>query len=243
VLGSDYQTFIPTSEIGETDIYAFLGAWSKGHRIVTDTAPLGGHASAHLEVGDSGWTVPIPIVQQSKGWRFDLQAGRDELLTRRIGRNEQSAILAALGYVDAQNEYKQSQQHYADRFVSSANKRDGLFWVTQPGEPDSPLGPLAATMPNGTLPADAYHGYHYRILTAQGPHVDGGAKSYLESGVLTRGYALIAWPAKYGNTGVMSFIVNQDGQVYEKNLGPATPRIAESTRAFDPDPSWKPVSP
>jgi hypothetical protein len=243
VLGNDYPRFIPTGNIGEDDIYQFLGAWSKGHRIINDTAPLGKHASAHIEVGDSGWTLPIPMVDTGRGWRFDPRAARDEILTRRIGRNERAAMLAALGYVDAQNDYKNSQGHYAMRFVSTPGKRDGLYWDTAPGEPESPLGPLAATMPNKTLPTDAYHGYHYKILTAQGPHAQGGRQNYLSGGTLEKGYALIAWPAQYGESGVMSFIVNRDGQVYQKDLGPSTARAAGAMSAYDPDSSWQPVSP
>jgi hypothetical protein len=243
VLGKDFGRFIPTDNIGEQDIYDYLGAWAKQHRIVNDAAPLGGQASAHVEVGDSGWTLPIPLVQRAKGWQFDLPAARDEIMTRRIGRNEHSAMLSALGYVDAQHDYQKQQQHFAQRFVSTPGKRDGLYWDSAPGEPESPLGPLAATMPNHTLPADAYHGYHFKILTAQGPHAKGGAGSYVSGGEMSKGFGLVAWPAQYGKTGVMTFIVNQDGQVYEKNLGPSTATAAAALRQFDPDDSWRPVSP
>lgn len=243
VLGNDFQRFIPTKDVGDEDIYAFLGAWAKGHEIVKDPTPLNGHPSAHLAVGTSGWTLPVPIVQVARGWRFDPPAAQDEMLTRRIGRNERSAILTSLAYLDAQNDYHNLTRHYAQRFVSTPGQRDGLYWVSAPGEAESPLGPLAATMPNHTLPKDAYHGYHYRILTAQGPHAKGGAQSYVDNGVLTKGFGLIASPAEYGKTGVMSFVVNQDGQVYQKNLGPRSANIAAALRSFDPDPSWQPVQP
>lgn len=243
VLGKDFATFIPTDNIGEQDIYQFLGAWAKEHRIVNDPAPLGGHAAAHVEVGNSGWTLPIPLVQVGKSWRFDLPAARDEILTRRIGRNERSTMLSALAYVDAQQDYQKAEQHYARRFVSTPGKHDGLYWDTAPGEPESPLGPLASTMRDRTHPGEAYHGYHYKILSAQGPHAKGGAASYLSGGEMTKGFGLIAWPAKYGQTGVMTFMVNQDGQVYQKNLGPATPRVAESITRFDSDDTWQAVSP
>jgi len=180
-------------------------------------------------------------VQAGKGWRFDPPAAQDEMLTRRIGRNEHAAILTSLAYLDAQNDYHNLTQHYAQRFVSTQGQHDGLYWATAPGETDSPLGPLAATMPNGTLPKEAYHGYHYRILTAQGAHAKGGAQNYVENGVLTKGFGLIASPAEYGKTGVMSFIVNQDGQVYQKNLGSQTARAAAAIKSFDPDDSWQPV--
>jgi hypothetical protein len=243
VLGSDFHRFIPTEDIGQDDIDQFLGAWAKGHQIVDDPASAKGRASAHLAVGDSGWTLPIPLVQVAQGWRFDPPAARGEMLTRRIGRNERAAILTSLAYVDAQNDYRNLTHHYAQRFVSTPGQHDGLYWRTAPGEAESPLGPLAAAMPPNTKPQEAYHGYHYRILTAQGSHAQGGAQNYVDGGVLSGGFGLIASPADYGKTGVMSFIVNQDGQVYEKNLGPQTTRAAAAIRSFDPDPSWRPTQP
>ncbi|MFL6645110.1 MAG: DUF2950 domain-containing protein [Paraburkholderia fungorum] len=243
VLGNDFHRFIPAEGIGEDDIYQFLGAWSKGHQIVEDPVKNKGRATAHLAVGDSGWTLPIPLVQAAHGWRFDPPAAQDEMLTRRIGRNERAAILTSLAYLDAQYDYHNLTQHYAQRFVSTPGQHDGLYWITAPGETESPLGPLAATMPNGTLPTEAYHGYHYRILTAQGAHAKGGAQNYVENGVLSKGFGLIASPAEYGKTGVMSFIVNQEGQVYQKNLGPQTARAAAAVKSFDPDDSWQPVQP
>lgn len=243
VLGSDFHRFIPTEGVGEEDIYQFLGAWSTYHRIVEDPVSGKGRATAHLAVGESGWTLPIPLVQTGNGWRFDPPAARDEMLTRRIGRNERAAILTSLAYLDAQNDYHSLTQHYAQRIVSTPGQRDGLYWATAPGEAESPLGPLAATMLDGTPPQGAYHGYHYRILAAQGPHARGGAQSYVENGRLSRGFGLIAAPAEYGKTGVMSFIVNQAGQVYEKNLGPATQHAAAAIESFDPDRSWRPVQP
>ncbi|MGF6902944.1 DUF2950 domain-containing protein [Paraburkholderia sp. GAS348] len=241
VLGNDFHRFIPSEGIGEDDIYQFLGAWSKSHQIVEDPVKSKGRATAHLAVGDSGWTLPIPLVQAAHGWRFDPPAAQDEMLTRRIGRNEHAAILTSLAYLDAQNDYHNLTHHYAQRFVSTQGQHDGLYWATAPGEGESPLGPLAATMPNGTLPKEAYHGYHYRILTAQGPHAKSGAQNYVENGVLTKGFGLIASPAEYGKTGVMSFIVNQDGQVYQKNLGPQSARAAAVIKSFDPDDSWQPA--
>lgn len=243
VLGSDFNRFIPTQQIGEEDVYDFLGAWSKGHEIVKDPAPLHGHPQAHLTVGTSGWTLPIPLVETARGWRFDLPAGRDEILTRRIGRNERSAMLTTLAYVDAQNDYHNLTQRYAQRFVSTPGLHDGLYWVSAQGEPESPLGPLAATMPNRTLPSEAYHGYHYRILTTQGSHANGGAQNYVQGGEMVKGFGLIAWPAEYDQTGVMSFIVNQEGRLYQKNLGPQTARAAGLIKSFDPDSSWQLVQP
>ncbi|MDR8395023.1 DUF2950 domain-containing protein [Paraburkholderia sp. USG1] len=243
VLGSDFQRFIPTEGIGEDDIYQFLGEWSKNHQIVEDPTADRGRVTAHLTVGYSGWNLPIPLVQAGNGWRFDLPAARDEMLTRRIGRNERAAILTSLAYLDAQYDYRNLTQHYAQRFVSTPGQHDGLYWATAPGEAESPFGPLAATMPTGMQPQEAYHGYHYRILAAQGPHAKGGAQNYLENGVLTKGFGLIASPAEYGKTGVMSFIVNQEGQVYQKNLGPQTTQAAAEIRSFDPDSGWQAVQP
>jgi len=245
VLGNDYQHFIPTREIGQEDIYDFLGAWAKGHRIVSDATPVAGKASAHLAVGESGWTLPIPIVQGASGWRFDPREGASEVLTRRIGRNERAAMLSSLAYVDAQNDYRKLTQHYAQRLVSTPGTHDGLYWPVAPGETESPLGPLAEAMPHNAkiTPQEGYYGYHFRILTAQGSHADGGARSYMENGQLANGFALVAWPAQYGKTGVMSFIINQDGKLYQKNLGPNGARVAAALKSFDPDSSWQPTTP
>ncbi|WP_198039216.1 DUF2950 domain-containing protein [Paraburkholderia sp. SOS3] len=243
VLGNNYPRFIPTTDIGEDDVYAFLGQWAKGHRIVADPASRNGRPSAHVEVGDGGWTLPIPLEKVAGGWRFNTPAATDEMLTRRIGRDERSAILTSLAYVDAQNDYRNLTQHYAQKFISSPGQHDGLYWDTAPGETESPLGPLAATMQRHIAPGEAYHGYHFRILSAQGAHANDGAQSYLQDGVLKKGFALVAWPAEYGKTGVMSFIVNQDGQVYQKDLGPRTASAVEAIRTYDPDPSWQPAQP
>lgn len=245
VLGSNFQQFIPTQNIGQEDIYDYLGAWAKGHRVVPDDKPVAGKASAHIEVGDSGWTMPIPIVESGKGWQFDPRVGASEILTRRIGRNERAAMLTSLAYVDAQNDYRKLTQHYALRFVSTPGTHDGLYWPVAEGETQSPLGPLAEAMPHNAQvsPKEGYHGYHFRILTAQGPHASGGARNYLDNGVLSGGFALVAWPAEYGKTGVMSFIVNQDGQIYQKNLGPKGAQTAAAIKTFDPDPSWKAATP
>ncbi|SAK48820.1 hypothetical protein AWB79_01339 [Caballeronia hypogeia] len=243
VLGRDHERYVPTGSIGEEDIYQYLGAWAQGHRIVEDEKPLNGHQSAHIEAGTSGWTLPIPLVKGPQGWRFDMAAARDELQTRRIGRNERSVMQVALAYVDAQNDYYKLTNHYGQRFVSTPGTHDGLYWATAPGEPDSPLGPLAAAMPNKATATGGFYGYHYRILTAQGPQANGGAKNYMRNGKLTGGFGLVAWPAKYGETGVMSFMTDQNGQIYEKNLGPQSASVASAIKSFNPDSSWKPVSP
>ncbi|WP_233856170.1 DUF2950 domain-containing protein [Paraburkholderia sp. HD33-4] len=244
VLGSDYLRFIPAKSVDKDDLYDFLGAWSQKHEIVSDSGQEGGHQVAHLAVGDSGWLLPIPIIKTDKGWRFDPRAGREEILTRRVGRNERAAMLTSLAYLDAQQEYHQQMSHYAQRFVSTPGQRDGLYWSPKPGEQQSPLGPLAAVMSQSSeIAKDGYHGYHYKILTAQGPHAKGGARNYLQDGVLLNGYALVAWPVDYASTGVMSFMVNQEGQIYEKDLGPQGAHIARTLAKFDPDSSWSMVRP
>jgi hypothetical protein len=243
VLGNNYEQFIPSSTVSENDVYDFLGAWSKGHEIVNDPEPLHGHPSAHLAVGQDGWTLPIPLVKTSAGWRFDPASGRDEILTRRIGRNERAAMMTSLAYIDAQNDYHKMMQHYAERIISKPGTHDGLYWDAGTDEPASPLGPLAEAMGGTLVPGEGYHGYHFRILTAQGSHASGGARNYVEDGKFDGGFGLVAWPVDYGKTGVMSFIVNQDGQLYQKNLGPQTSRAAAAIRSFDPDASWQATQP
>lgn len=244
VLGPNYRQLIPAQDVGEDDIYDFLGAWAQGHKIVLKERPDKGRRTARLAVGNSDWTLPIPLVQTSRGWQFDTAAASDELLTRRLGRNERAAMMSSLAYLDAQRDYHTLTGHYAKRLVSTPGQRDGLYWPVRPGEPESPLGPLAAAMlQSATFSRDGYHGYHYRILTAQGLHAKDGPSNYVTNGEMTKGYALVAWPVRYGTTGVMSFIVNQDGQLYQRNLGAQTARIAATLQSFDPAPSWAPVKP
>jgi hypothetical protein len=245
VLGNDFQRLIPAQDTGEGDIYDFLGAWSQGHEIVMDAASGTGRRTAHLAVGTSGWTLPIPLVKTSRGWRFDAVAARSEIAIRRIGRNERAAMATSLAYLDAQNDYRNLTGHYAQRLISEPGQRDGLYWPAQSGNTQSPLGPLVAAMQQSpsAISADGYYGYHYRILTRQGSHANGGAQNYVQDGVMKKGCALIAWPVRYGTTGVMTFIVNQDGQLYQKDLGPNTSRTALALKSFDPGPSWTPVRP
>lgn len=206
-----------------------------------------------LATGKDAWPLPIPIVKDDAGWRFDTEAGDDEIIARRIGRNELSTIQSCLAFVDAQREYyerdpeKSGLLHYAHRFGSSPGKRDGLYYPTQEGEKPSPLGELfAAAKAEGYQKKKSgeptpYHGYQYRILDGQGPHATGGAYSYLAHGKLLGGFALVAAPASYGNSGVMTFLVNQDGVVFEKDLGPKTAALAQAIKLFDPDETWKRV--
>jgi hypothetical protein len=193
--------------------------------------------------------LPIPIVKDARGWRFDTKEGREEILNRRVGRNELSVIQAMQAYVDAQREYylrnpqNDKLLQYAQRFISTKGKRDGLYYPTKEGEPVSPLGPRFASLqaqkkdePAKPVP---YHGYYYRILRAQGPAAPGGAYSYLAQGKMIGGFALVAYPATYGNSGVMTFMVNHGGVVYEKDLGPKTAEFAQKITRFNPDKTWK----
>lgn len=234
VLGHDHQQLIPLDDFSADDRLAFLEAWAKGHRIqmVSD-------ADARLEL-DGGWTLPIPIVRTGAGWSFDVRAGREEMRTRRIGRNELAAIQSMYAYVEAQQEYAKQDRNgdvvleYAQRVLSSPGTRNGLYWPAAAGDPESPLGPLFDTKDL----KDGYNGYRFRILKAQGAAAKGGARNYVRHGRMTDGYALVAWPARFDETGLMTFIVNQDGVVYQKYLGPNSAAIASAMTRFDPDPSW-----
>lgn len=237
VLGANYKQFIPTESIDMDDVYGFLGAYAKHHEIIND-----GNGTAHLQAGDSGWTLPVPIRQTSAGWRFDVTHAREELAIRRIGRNELAAMQTVLAIGDAQRDFAAAKGGvYAQRFISHPGKQDGLYWPTAEGEPESPLGDLAAVMDPTSPPDQAYHGYHYRILTAQGSHAPGGAQSYLDSGVMKGGYAVIAWPAHYGQTGVMTFIGGSDGKVYQRDFGSQSATTAARVREYDPGPGWQAV--
>jgi hypothetical protein len=225
---------------------AFLIAYDLKHQI-TKT----GDSRADLVVGNNDWQLPIPLVQKGGAWQFDAVSGRREVLFRRIGRNELSAIQVALSYVDAQNDYASMNPQggkvdtYAQRIISSPGKKDGLYWPAAANEPQSPLGEaFALATVQGYRPgADAtpYHGYYYKVLTGQGANVPGGAMNYLVKGNLIGGFGLVAYPAEYGNSGVMTFIVNHSGVVFQKDLGPNTARIASRMTAFDPDQTWRKV--
>jgi len=195
--------------------------------------------------GAKAWPFPIPLVRAGERWRFDTAAGREELLNRRIGYNELATLSSLHAYVDAQAEYfaqgrDGNRPAFAQRFRSSEGRHDGLYWPAPEGEPRSPLGDLLAEAASGdTDEPQPYHGYQYRILTGQGKNAPGGERSYLdERGLMTTGFAAIAWPAKYGNSGVMTFLINHRGMVFQKDLGPETGTAAAAIRLFDPDESW-----
>jgi hypothetical protein len=203
---------------------------------------------ASLVIGPDDFPFPIPLVHTKGGWEFDTDAGREEILVRRIGRNELDTIQTCLAYVDAQNEYADEDRGdgigvYAQRIVSSPGKKDGLYWPSEKN--DSPLGEIAAEATSegykvGGEP-QPYHGYYFRILSQQGPNASGGAIHYVVNGKMIGGFALIAYPADYGNSGIMTFIVNHAGTVYQKDLGKDTEAIAKRMTSFDPDRTWKKV--
>jgi hypothetical protein len=208
-----------------------------------------GDARVALLIGAQEFPFPFPLVKTATGWKFDSKAGAEEVLNRRIGRNERSAIQVCLAYVDAQREYatkdrdKDGLLEYAHKFISTPGEHDGLYWETQEGEAASPLGPLSARAKEqgyklGTPP---YHGYYYKILTAQGVDNPGGAYSYVVRGKMIGGFALVAYPARWGASGVMTFICNHQGVVYEKNLGKGTVVIAERMTRYNPNASWKKI--
>jgi Protein of unknown function (DUF2950) len=219
----------------------FTAEYDRAHRLE------GGGGKVVLYVGDDDFPFPIPLVPDGPRWLWDTDAGDDELLNRRIGENELATIQVCLAYVDAQREYYSRGQgllEYAQRLDSTKGKRDGLYWETRPGELDSPLGPLVARAraagyplppPRGPAP---YHGYFYRILLAQGPDAPGGAYDFVVRGHMIGGFALVAYPASYGASGIMTFIVNQDGVVYQKDLGPKTAQAANAMKTYNPDRTW-----
>jgi hypothetical protein len=211
---------------------------------------------AILVIGKEDWPVPIPLRKVGDLWSFDTEAGEQQIIDRRIGRNELDTIQTMLAYVDAQQDYADwTRQHtgtaeYAQRLLSRPGKQDGLYWPATAGEPESPMGPLVAeAQKEGYRRAAAargriaYHGYYFKVLTGHGENAPDGAADYIVRGKMIGGFGLVAWPAQYGDSGVMTFIVNHDGTVYQKNLGPETAALAEAMTRYDPDPSWQKVEP
>jgi hypothetical protein len=228
----------------------FVALYDEKH-VIDQTSP----GRAELDVGAKDWPLPIPLVESGGRWIFDTKAGAQTIIDRRIGRNELSAIRTLLACVDAQHDYfdRAAQTNgkgvYATRLVSTPGRHDGLFWPVAEGETESPLGPLVDAAQDAGYPGELvsgkpspYEGYYFRILRAQGPNGDGGAKNYIQSGRMTGGFALIAWPAVFDSSGIMTFIVGPDGDVYQKNLGPETERTANETTTFDPDLTWSRVA-
>ncbi|KQZ78991.1 MULTISPECIES: DUF2950 domain-containing protein [unclassified Pseudomonas] len=239
LLGDDWRSYIPREGVQRSDVDAFLKQYHEQHSIEKTN-----ERKAHLAVGRDHWTLPIPMIKNAKGWHFDLKAGSGEIRARRIGRNELAAVQSVLTYHDAQMDYA-SVDHdgdgaleYAQKIFSTPGQHDGLYWDDDDSGQISPLGPLFGK----TIAGEDWHGYNFRILDGQGPSAPGGAYSYLIGDKMSRGFALIAWPAKYDDTGVMSFMISHDGQVFEKDLGPGGEKLARAMKRFDPDDSWKEVT-
>jgi len=248
VLGPDGRGIVSSGDevADQTTRENFIADYEKKHTLTPD-----GEAKSILVIGDNDWPFPIPIVSKDGSWQFDTKAGLEEILRRRIGRNELAAIQVSLAYVQAQNEYASldpgglGPHTYAQRIVSSPGKKDGLYWPTAEGEEPSPFGDLVAQASAegykvGQTPIP-YHGYFYRVLKRQAGNAAGGAYDYLVKGKMIGGFALVAYPAEYGNSGIMTFMVNHDGTVLQKDLGPRTAKIARKIEAFAPDQTWQQV--
>ena len=203
-----------------------------------------------LSLGKDKWPFPIPLVQSGGKWHFDIDQGKQEILIRRIGRNEIAAIEVCRGYVEAQDQYFDRSfaaggvRQYAQTFISSPGHRDGLYWPSTGAHDDSPIGELVAqAIAEGYAKrGEPFHGYYFKILQGQGSRAPGGAMDYMDHGRMSRGFAMIAWPSGYESTGVMTFLVSRNGIVYQKDLGTATGELAGSMTLYDPDNTWTPVS-
>lgn len=249
ILGPDGEQVISSGdEVADRErIDTFLRAYDQKHALTDEPG-----GAATLTVGPADWPMPIPIVNDAGRWSFDTEAGLDEILSRRIGQNELATIQTCLAIVDAQREYVRMDvnsdglHEYARQVISDHGQRNGLYWPTAPGEPDSPLGPLVAEAVQEGYGPDRhaagsprpYHGYYYRLLTAQGPSATGGAMNYDVNGRLIGGFAAIAYPADYGNSGIMTFMVNYAGELYQADLGPGTASAAKAIKTFDPGSKW-----
>ncbi len=247
LFGPDAQELAPASEPASRRAREVFAVAAAERWRLEDQGP----ASKTLVVGNEDWPFPIPITKDASGWRFDTAVGKEEVLARRIGRNELGAILISRTYVAAQQVYARRPHDgkpaglYAAALRSEPGRQNGLYWPVQRGEKRSPLGDLVAQAaaegaprsPDGQ-PVSPFHGYYFRILTGQGAAAAGGARDYLQNGELKRGFALVAWPANYQVTGIMTFVVNQDGVVREKDLGPETDSSARAMTLYNPDDSW-----
>lgn len=252
LLGPGSESVVSSGDDAQdaADRARFVAAYDRRHALVD-----GGNGTRTLVVGENDWPLPVPLRLVDGRWEFDGAAGVDELAVRRIGANELSAIEVARAYVTAQQQYASQGRDgdpagiYAIKLVSDPGMRNGLYWETAEGEPPSPAGPFVAdAAAEGYLAATggsrkSYHGYFFRMLYAQGAAANGGARDYFVDGLLTGGFALVAWPAEYGRSGVQTFIVNQDGVVFQKDLGAGTAKTVEAIRSFDPGDGWVAIVP
>jgi len=232
----------------KADRDSFVASYREKYALVAD-----GDSKRVIQVGATDRPLPVPVVQRDGRWYLDGAAGADEIIYRRVGRNELGAIAVARGYVGAQQQYAAAARDgnppgvYAQKLLSDPDRQNGLYWPTKEGESPSPVGPFVASAAAEGYRTGAedqrvpYHGYYYRPLFAQGAAASGGAMNYFTDGLLTQGFAVIAWPADYGASGVKTLIINQDGMVFEKDLGEETATVVETIQAFDPDSSWAPV--
>ena len=251
IFGEEHKDLVITSDPAATSATrAKILAAMRTLRVLEEPSP----DRRVLVIGDEAWPVPIPIVRTGDRWRFATEEGEDELVNRRIGGNERSAIYVLRAYIDAQRAYAARDRdgdgvlQYAQKLASSPGRHDGLYWPADAakGEEESPFGPLIAESApylKGHVAGDPYRGYHFRILTRQGRSAPGGAHSYVINGRMIAGFAMVAYPAEYGRSGVMSFIVSNNGKVYQKDLGKRSTEIGEKLTTFDPGPGWNEVSP
>ena len=246
LFGPEYAKFEPTDEITAAADRKQLAEAAKEALLLREDAP----DRITVVIGVQAWPFPIPIVERNASWRFDTAAGIEELLNRIVGKHELAAIDLARHYVVAQAEYASADRdgdqvlEYAQRISSTSGQKDGLHWESRDGDV-SPFGPFvsdAGDYAKGRRPGDPFQGYYFKVLKRQGPHPPGGAYDYMINGNMIAGYALLAWPANYGASGVMSFVVNQQGKVFQKNLGPKTSAIAAAMTRYDPDTSWTAVA-
>jgi hypothetical protein len=241
ILGQSWNDLVPGSDWQDEEVREqFLKAWDEEHKIIPD-----GPDKVLVGAGKTGWVSPIPIVRQDREWRYDVETGRKEMQARRIGRDELAVIQTLLAIVDAQRDYaamdpmKLGIPAYARRLVSSPGRKNGLYWETKPDEPPSPLGPLLAKAQLGDVQQNGYYGYRFRLLYSQGPDAPGGAYDYLVRDRMLGGFAVIAWPVRWGETGVMTFIVSHNSDVYEQDLGPDTAQEAAAITVFNPGKGWE----
>jgi hypothetical protein len=241
ILGSEWHDFVPNQNLDEEEVRTkFLSAWDQQHKLVPENDDR-----VMVNVGTTGWVLPIPIVKKDGAWQFDIEAGKKEVTARRIGLNELAVIQTLLAIVDAQREYaaldpmKTGSPVYARRLLSSPGKKDGLYWETKEGEPPSPIGPDLALAQLGQVEENGYYGYRFRLLYGQGPNAPGGAYDYLVNGKMIGGFAVIAWPVRYADTGVMTFMVSQSGDVYENDFGWDTTADVAKILVFNPDKEWE----
>ena len=244
ILGSDGKEIISSGDAAEDQANRanFAKKYEEMHRLVAEPDGM-----TVLYIGAENWPWPIPLVNKSGSWYFGTEAGKQEILYRRVGKNEMAAIRVCQELVAAQNEYfAKEHNEYAQKLASDEGKQDGLYWASADKQSESPIGPHVANagVPNGApknlhTPPAPFHGYYFRIVTRQGKKAPGGAADYIVAGKMTGGFAFVAYPAEYRNSGVMTFLVGKDGVVYEKDLGKKTENAANSIKSYDPDSSWK----